>query len=268
MIQPTKFLMIILFYFTCLFSQEKTFYQFKMHEFDFKGHAAKIVYPDKPHEQRYWIWRARFWGHEPQLDRALLESGFHLAFVDVADLYGSPQAVELWNRFYSYIIEIYDLNPRVVLEGMSRGGLIIYNWAVQNTDKVFCLYADAPVCDIKSLPGGLFSGPGSPQDWQKCLAAYGVDEESVLKVEMPIQSCVTIARAGIPVIHVCGQADELVPVVENTEPLAKNFKNAGGHIKIILKPGVGHHPHSLKDPMVIQDFIMSAIKTREQDELR
>ena len=27
-------------------------------------------------------------------------------------------------------------------------------------------------------------------------------------------------------------------------------------MKVILKPGVGHHPHSLKDPTPIVDFIL------------
>ena len=33
------------------------------------------------------MWRARFWGHEPQTDIDLLEKGFHIVYCDVADLY-------------------------------------------------------------------------------------------------------------------------------------------------------------------------------------
>lgn len=36
-----------------------------------------------------------------------------------------------------------------VLEGLSRGGLPIFNWSIANPDKVTCVYADAAVCDIK-----------------------------------------------------------------------------------------------------------------------
>ena len=39
-------------------------------------------------EGRPWIWRARFFGHEPQADLALLEKGFHLTYCDVANLFG------------------------------------------------------------------------------------------------------------------------------------------------------------------------------------
>ena len=41
-----------------------------------------------------WILRARFFGHQPALDIALLERGFHLAYCDVSDLYGSQIAID------------------------------------------------------------------------------------------------------------------------------------------------------------------------------
>lgn len=56
---------------------------------------------------------------------------------------------------------------------MSRGGLIVYNWAVRNTDKVACIYADAPVMDIKSWPIGKGVHESSAEDVTRMLAAYG-----------------------------------------------------------------------------------------------
>lgn len=245
------------------YSNDPVFTEYKVKEFMFKGHTAKIVYPNKKCDHNYWIWRARFWGDEPQVDKALLEKGFHVAYVDVANLFGNDEAVELWNQFYEYCINEEKLYPKVVLEGLSRGGLIIYNWAAKNTDKVFSIYADAPVCDIKSWPGGLFNGEGSPEAWKICLKAYGLDMLSVRTFEdNPINNCVVIARAKIPVIHVYGDADTAVPYTENTALLAEKFKNAGGTIKLIGKKGVGHHPHSLKNPKPIVDFILNSIKDR------
>jgi hypothetical protein len=55
---------------------------------------------------------------------------------------------------------------------------------------------------------------------------------------------------------VVGDADEVVPVSENTELLYKRLKALGWQMEIIHKPGVGHHPHSLKDPKPIVDFIL------------
>ncbi len=252
------FLAILIFLSAC--RNDEIFKNYKIKEFKFQGRDAKIVFPNKQHKNNLWIWRARFWGHEPQLDKALLAEGFHLVYVDVADLFGNTEAIEIWNQFYTFCTEKYQLNPKVVLEGMSRGGLIIYNWAGKNTDKIYCIYADAPVCDIKSWPGGLFKGKGSPESWKTCLAAYGLDSLSVKDLEdTPINNCVPIAKAGIPVLHVYGAADLVVPYEENTALLAEKFKSAGGSIQLIGKEGVGHHPHSLKDPTPIVDFIMDSI---------
>jgi pimeloyl-ACP methyl ester carboxylesterase len=172
-------------------------------------------------------------------------------------MYGNQEAVELWNDFYDHVRSQHDLAPKAALEGMSRGGLIVYNWAAQNTDKVASIYADAPVCDIKSWPGGLFQGKGSEQAWKTCLKAHQLDQKSVLNYQgIPLFTCMAVAKAGIPVLHVYGDADEVVPHKENTRLLAKRFRKAGGKIKLIRKKGIGHHPHSLKDPAPIVDFIM------------
>lgn len=242
--KATSFLFFLSFTFLFIFSataQDQAFEKYTVRNFSFQGHAAKVVFPNQASENGYWVWRARFWGHEPPLDKALLEKGFHVVYVDVADLYGNEEAVKIWDAFYAYCRKEFKLNEKVVLEGMSRGGLIIYNWAAKNTDKVFTIYADAPVCDIKSWPGGLYTGKGSPADWEKCLKAYGLDATSVLDFKgIPIYNSIAIAKATIPVIHVYGEADEVVPASENTDLLSAEFRKAGGTIKLIGKPEYGH----------------------------
>ena len=39
-------------------------------------------------------------------------------------------------------------------------------------------------------------------------------------------------------------------------PKEQRYKALGGKIEVILKPGVDHHPHSLKDPQPIVDFLL------------
>ncbi|MEI6137746.1 MAG: SGNH/GDSL hydrolase family protein [Mariniphaga sp.] len=239
-------------------AQEMDYHGFKGLDFKFEGHDAKIVFPKKAEPGKHWIWRARFWGHEPQTEIALLEKGFHVVYVDAPDLCGSPDAVKLWNHFYDYLLKEYALNPKTVLEGFSRGGLYIYNWGSENVSKVACIYADAPVCDMRSWPGGKGKGPGSPTDWKLHLSAYQQTEESMKDFKgMPIYNAVKLAEAGVPALHVCGAVDEVVPIEENTYVLEKAYKKAGGDIKIIVKEGIGHHPHSLKDPAPIVRFILS-----------
>ena len=233
------------------------FHGFKGVNFTLDGDIkAKVVFPKKANPEKRWIWRARFFGHEPQLDIALLERGFHVAYCDVSNLYGSPKAVERWNKFYAYFTGL-GMHPKPVIEGMSRGGLISYNWAKSNPDKVSCIYADAPVCNFTSWPGGKGNGPGSKGDWKRALDAYGFTEEQAMAFKgNPIDGLEVLVKAGIPLIHVCGADDKVVPMSENTDILAKRYKELGGTIEVISKPGIGHHPHSLPNPEPILNFIL------------
>jgi pimeloyl-ACP methyl ester carboxylesterase len=230
---------------------------FEIIEFKFNGFDAKIVFPNKANSAKDWIWRTQFWAHEPQTDIALLNLGFHVVYVDVIDLYGNSVAVKRLSDFYTFLIKNFGLNKKTVLEGMSRGGLDAFNWASENTDKVSCVYVDAPVCDIKSWPGGLGKGQGSKNDWEKCLKAYDLTELSVQDFKgIPLNNCIKLAKAKIPIISVCGDADTVVPFEENSLKLSEIYRAAGGKIELIVKKGIGHHPHSLKDPKPIVDFIL------------
>ena len=230
---------------------------FERQDFSSDGLKCILVIPASPEKGSPWVWRARFFGHQPQADIELLKKGFHIAYCDVAGLFGNEVAVDRWDRFYSMLIEERGLSKKPALEGMSRGGLIIYNWASKNPKKVSCIYGDAPVCDIRSWPGGKGNGKGGGGTWKSALKAHGItDEESVRAEVSPIHKLKPIAEAGVPILHVVGAADKVVPVEENSAIIEKRYRELGGTIKVISKPGIGHHPHALKDPKPIVDFIL------------
>jgi len=54
-----------------------------------------------------------------------------------------------------------------------------------------------------------------------------------------------------------GDADDLVPVGDNTAIIEERYRKLGGTIEVIHKPGIGHHPHSLPNPKPIVDFILA-----------
>lgn len=252
----TRHVTLAVFVFTLSVASAADFHGFNRIDFEVDGRKCILVEPNEANAERLWVWRARFFGHEPQADIALLERGFHVAYCDVGGLFGSPKAVAHWDAFYAEMTGKYRLWHKVALEGMSRGGLIIYNWAAQNPDKVSCIYGDAPVCDFKSWPGGKGTGKGSPGAWKQCLDAYGLTEEEALEYRgNPIDRLEPLAKAGIPLLHVVGDADDVVPVAENTAILEQRYLELGGSIEVIHKPGVGHHPHSLEDPAPIVAFI-------------
>ena len=73
--------------------------------------------------------------------------------------------------------------------------------------------------------------------------------------EHPIDKMHLILENKIPVILVYGDSDEIVPYVENGAVFEKYYRENGGEIVAIGKPGCGHHPHGLEDPTPIIDFV-------------
>jgi len=228
-----------------------TRYDFLLHE-----RQAIVVAPENIADENPWIWRARFFGHRPELDLALLKSGYHLVYCDVANLFGSPAAVKHWDRCYDTLATEFGLHPEPVLEGMSRGGLIVFNWAVQHPDRISCIYVDAPVCDIKSWPGGRGQGQGHLATWKRLLVAYEFknDSQAVAWKKNPRDRACELANTNLPLFVVTGDADDIVPMEENILPLIEAWKQRKAPLKIVIKPGVGHK-HGLDDPQPLLDFV-------------
>jgi pimeloyl-ACP methyl ester carboxylesterase len=215
------------------------------------------VKPKTPAEGQPWIWRTEFFGHEPQGDIALLAAGWHVAWFKVSDMYGAPSSIDLMAQFHAHAVRDFGLSKRAVLEGFSRGGLYAVNFAAAHPDKTAALYLDAPVLDIRSWPGGKGKGRGSAQCWKQALEIYGLTEDTAKSFKgNPLDYADALAKAGIPIVAVVGDADDVVPYDENTKPFAERFRAAGGTIEVIVKPGVNHHPHSLKDPKPFVDFLL------------
>ncbi|MCH2065219.1 MAG: hypothetical protein MK194_16010 [Roseibacillus sp.] len=230
-------------------------------DFPLPGDGARciLVKPETPAKGSPWVWRARFWGHQPALDLQLLEKGFHLAYCEVGGLFGAPPAVARWNKFHALAVQ-QGLSSRPVLEGMSRGGLIIINWASANPDKVAAIYGDNPVCNFNSWPGGK-NGKFSKRDWQRCLKAYGLAVTAAPDHQQPLSPATLkpLADKKVPIALVLGLADKVVPVGENGEALARNYESLGGPLKVWRKPGKGHHPHGLHPPDELASWLLQAV---------
>ncbi len=230
---------------------------FRQHKFSVDGRDCLLVLPSAPAAGKPWIWRTEFFGVEPQADLALLTNGWQVAYMNVQNMYGAPMALDHMDRFYEYLTNQLQLTPRAVLEGFSRGGLFALNWAARHPDRVACLYLDAPVCDFKSWPAGWGKSKGSAHDWVRCKSVYGLNDELARTYKLnPVDNLAPLAQAKIPILSVCGDADTTVPMAENTLLLQTRYEKLGGEIKLITKPGADHHPHSLRDPKPIVDFIL------------
>lgn len=232
------------------------------HEWTIAGRPVTVVAPKTAAAGRPWVWHGEFFGHQPAPDIALLGMGFHIVYMKINDMLGCPGAVKLWNRCYDELTIHYGLSRKPALVGLSRGGLYCYNWAVANPDKVSCIYGDAPVCDFKSWPGGKGKGRGDPRNWGFVMELWDFknEAEALSYNGNPVDSLAPLADHHVPLLHVYGDADDVVPWEENTGLIASRYKELGGEITLICKPGVGHHPHGLDDPTPIIGFIAKFAK--------
>lgn len=244
--------------FSSLKPTEDVWHGFRRFHFIVEGRKCWVAVPKNPRPGHRWAWWMIFPDAFPERtgEQVLPGRGYYVAFMDVGNSFGAPSALAQLSAFYRVLTGL-GLNAKPALVGISRGGLFTFNWAAQNPDKVSAIYNDAPVCSFASWP--YENGAGREgKDWKELLAVYGFknDREALDSPLQPLRELDAVARAGIPVIHVVGDADSVVPVAENTEPLEKEYLRLGGKIVVIHRPGCGHHPHGLDDPAPVIDFII------------
>ncbi len=244
-------------------SRVDTWNGFRRFRFEVDGCEAWVVEPAQPAPGKPWTWCMEF----PDAFTArtgvpdLLKLGFHHLHLVVGNTFGSPAAQWHFDAFHACVTNA-GLAPKGALIGISRGGLYAYRFAARNPERVTCIYGDAPVCDFKSWPGGKGKGPGSAGDWKKLLGDYGfADEAEALAFQgNPVDTLEPLAKAGVRLIHVVGDADEPVPVPENTALVEERYRKLGGTIRVLHKAGGGHHPHGLEDPAPVARFIVECAK--------
>lgn len=233
---------------------------FEREHFVFQGRKAWLIKPTKGLPGKPWVWRAHFPEWHTEVDSILLSEGFHIVYLNTNDMFGSNAAMQIWDAFYEYLVRQRGFSPIVALEGVSRGGLYVYQWAKRNPLKVSCIYAEAPVCDIKSWPGGKGKGKGSPQDWNKLLTEYQFSEVDALGfLDNPMDNLQGLAACKIPILHSVSLKDSIVPYLENTFPLVQRYINLGGPATIMpMTKGKqtleGHH-FPIENPERIAQFI-------------
>jgi predicted esterase len=208
--------------------------------FTIEGRTAFLILPDKStsNSTMPWVWYAptlpKLPGKEEKwmFDR-FLDAGIAIAGIDVGESYGSPEGVAIYSAFYKDLVKNKGFSKKACLLARSRGGLMLYNWAVENAGSVACIAGIYPVCNLKSYPG-----------LAKACQAYGLTEEN-LAIDLvhynPIDRLEPLANAKIPVLHIHGDRDELVPLEENSGLLAKRYALLGGNMTLKIIKGQGHN---------------------------
>lgn len=166
------------------------------------------------------------------IDR-LHAAGIALAGVDVGESYGSPKGVRVYQEFYREMTAKRGCSTKPVLLARSRGGLMLYGWAVSHANCVAGIAGIYPVCNIASYPGIQRAAPAfdlTPNELNDSLAKYN-----------PIDNLQALAMARVPVFHIQGDSDKVVPHEKNSGLLASRYQALGGPVEIEVIPGQGHN---------------------------
>ena len=131
----------------------------------------------------------------------------------------TPDPGKPWEAWYAYLTDKHGLSKRPAFVGMSKGGVNAYDWAAAHPDKVSCIYADNPAIRPEAF------------------ARLG-----------------DLARNDVALLNVCGSQDFLLE--RHTLAIEARYHQLGGRITVMIKDGPAHHPHSLRDPGPIADWIV------------
>lgn len=209
------------------------------------GHKAFLVKPPRPRADgsRPWIWYAPTLANpdggwtlpgprHAQVIRPLLDAGCYFAGVDVSESYGSPAGRETYTAVHRLLTQRLGLDQKVMLFPVSRGGLMHYNWAAEHPEAIRCIGAIYPVCNLTSYPR-----------IKRAAATYGLSEEE-LKAELskhnPVDRLAPLAERQVPLFHLHGDRDKVVPLADNSELLASRYRELGGPMELVVVPGKGH----------------------------
>jgi len=210
--------------------------------FEVDGHTAFVILPSV--ENRYtnrptpWVWYAPTLPNLPEarerwMFERFLAAGIAVAGIDVGESYGSPQGRAGFSALYRELVERRGFSRKPCLLARSRGGLMLYNWAAENPESVAGIAGIYPVCNLRSWPG-----------LDKACGAYNISAEQLgkqLAQHNPVDRLAPLAKARVPIFHIHGDKDNLVPLSDNSALLASRYRELGGSMRLRIPPGQGHN---------------------------
>jgi len=202
--------------------------------------TAFLILPQQPvgENETPWVWYAPTLPDLPGVSEKwmfeqFIGAGMAIAGIDVGESYGSPEGRAAYAALSEELVVERGLSSTPCLLARSRGGLMLYNWAVEHPSSVACVAGIYPVCNLSSYPGV-----------EIACDAYGLTEEQLtaqLAEHNPIERTESLARAGVPIYHIHGDSDEVVPLEENSGELARRYAKPGGEMTLNVVEGQGHN---------------------------
>jgi len=203
-----------------------------------------------------WVWYApTFDGSLPGRDEKWMFDRFHaagiaIAGVDVGESYGSPKGRATYQALYEELTINRGYSKKPVLLARSRGGLMLYSWAVEHPNSVCVVAGIYPVCNIASYPGVA-----------KAAGAFELSADQLqasLSKHNPIDRLAPLSKAKVPIMHIHGDQDNVVPLEKNSGELANRYRKLGGPIEVEVIKGQGHNMwRGWFESQKLTDFVIS-----------
>lgn len=213
--------------------------------------------------RKRWLWEFPFWlgindgfgnvQHRNYVEK-LLAAGFHIAGIDVGPSCASPSAAKVCQEFYEYVVAEYGLNQRARIMGQSHGGLIAYGWAFRNPMCVERIAGICPATDFRTWPTlpNVINFPAKGLGYDLSL-----DDLTRRAGEFnPVDNLAPLAKAGVKILHIHGDKDELVPMSANSTELARRYRELGGSAEIVVLEGLGHGGQVLYESEPLLKFLL------------
>lgn len=206
--------------------------------FDVEGCTVFLIMPvQNVGNNTPWVWYAPTLPGLPGMEekwmfQQFIDAGIAIAGIDVGESFGSPKGRKLFSALYDELVN-RGLSKKPCLLARSRGGLMLYNWAVEHPDSVACIAGIYPVCNIISYPG-----------IKNACNAYEITEEELrekINQHNPIDRIESLTTAGVPIYHIHGDCDTVVPIEANSSELAKRYRKAGAEMTLNVIAGQGHN---------------------------
>ena len=201
-----------------------------------------------------WVWYAPTLPKDPGNEEKwmferLLGAGIAIAGIDVGESMGNPAGRALFSAFHKELVSNRGMSAKPCLLARSRGGLMLYNWAAENPESVAAIAGIYPVGDLTSWPGTARAG-----------TAYGLSEAEIaeqLTQHNPIDRLAPLAKAGVPIMHIHGDQDSVVPLDRNSGAIKKRYDALGGRMTLEVIKGGGHDckNHWFQSPSLVEFII-------------
>jgi len=132
-----------------------------------------------------------------------------------------------WNNAYKLMTD-HGFAKRPVMEGTGTAAGEAYAWAIENPDKVVCIYGRNPAL------------------------------RSFMSKTSPLENLAPLANAGVPLLHVCDRNDPWFN--EHTKVVQQCYKELGGQLTVIINENDARYPLAAADQTRVVDFIVGKTK--------